>query len=102
MLLPALAALVLAGCAYGLRSDPVQVTVSVLRMVRQLIGLLDGELVDTISYQLNGKLSGRPFHTVRFGSLGEFTLPTAAPANVPGAFSRPEPAGAGNASPLSR
>ena len=53
MLLPALAALVLAGCAYGLRSDPVQVTVAG---------------VDAL----------------------------------PGAFSRPEPAGAGNASPLSR
>ena len=155
MLLPALAALVLAGCAYGLRSDPVQVTVagvealpgeglelrmlvklrvqnpnnrpvgydgvyvrldvlgkpfasgvssesgvvprfgetvigvpvsvSVLRMVRQVIGLLDGEPVDRISYQMNGKLSGGPFHKVRFGSQGEFTLPTSTSANAPGA-----------------
>ena len=52
----------------------VPVTVSVLRMVRQVAGMLDGEPVDRISYQMSGKLSGGLFSTERFSVSGEFSL----------------------------
>jgi LEA14-like dessication related protein len=62
----------------------VPVTVSVLRMVREMMGLLDGQSVDRISYQMHGKLSGPSFGSVRFESRGEFTLPTGAPPAAEG------------------
>ena len=52
----------------------VPVTVSVLRMVRQVAGMLDGKPVDRISYQMSGKLSGGLFSTERFSTSGEFSL----------------------------
>ena len=52
----------------------VPVTVSVLRMVRQVAGMLDGEPVDKISYQMSGKLSGGLFSNERFSVSGEFSL----------------------------
>ena len=52
----------------------VPVTVSVLRMVRQVAGMLDGEPVDKISYEMSGKLSGGLFSTERFSVSGEFSL----------------------------
>ena len=52
----------------------VPVTVSVLRMVRQVAGMLDGKPVDRISYQMSGKLSGGLFSTERFSVSGEFSL----------------------------
>jgi len=58
----------------------VPVTVSVLRMVRQVVGMLDGQPVDTIRYEMSGKLSGGLFGTERFESKGEFELPTSEPA----------------------
>ena len=63
----------------------VPVTVSVLRMVRQVIGMMDGEPVTQIRYSMNGKLSGTtPFGTHRFAAKGEFALPddTASPDDV--------------------
>ena len=53
----------------------VPVTVSMLRMVRQAIGMLDGEPVDKISYRMTGKLSGPGFLARRFQAQGEFNLP---------------------------
>lgn len=53
----------------------VPVTVSVLRMVRQVIGMLDGKPVDKITYSLEGKLSGTGLSAWRFSSSGEFELP---------------------------
>lgn len=53
----------------------VPVTVSVLRMVRQVMGVLDGQPVDTIRYEMSGKLNGGMFNTHRFGASGEFELP---------------------------
>jgi LEA14-like dessication related protein len=53
----------------------VPVTVSALRMVRQVIGMLDGQPVDQIRYEMSGKLDGGLFNTHRFESKGEFTLP---------------------------
>jgi len=53
----------------------VPVTVSALRMVRQVIGILDGQPVDQIRYRMSGKLNGGVFNTHRFESNGEFELP---------------------------
>jgi LEA14-like dessication related protein len=54
----------------------VPVTVSVLRMVRQVLGMLDGKPVDKVTYSLSGKLNGASlFGTQRFTSKGEFELP---------------------------
>ena len=62
----------------------VPVTVSVLRMVRQFLGSLDGQPVDTISYSMRGKLHGaHAFGTQRFESKGSFSLtPPAAPSSA--------------------
>ena len=61
----------------------VPVTVSVLRMVRQVAGILDGKPVDEVRYRMSGKLNGGVFNTHRFESKGEFELPE--PVPVPGA-----------------
>jgi LEA14-like dessication related protein len=58
----------------------VPVTVSVLRMVRQVMGVLDGQPVDRIRYEMSGKLSGTGFSVARFRVQGEFDLPKPAPA----------------------
>ena len=65
--------------AYGEAVIAVPVAVSVLRMVRQVIGVLDGQPVETIRYEMSGKLSGGAFSTWRFRSSGEFDLPKPAP-----------------------
>ena len=57
----------------------VPVTVSVLRMVRQVMGVLDGKPVDRIGYEMSGKLSGIGFNAARFQAQGEFELPKSAP-----------------------
>lgn len=55
----------------------VPVTVSVLRMVRHVFGMLDGQPVDRITYAMNGKLSGNTmFSTHRFAANGDFVLPS--------------------------
>lgn len=68
----------------------VPVTVSMLRMARQVMGVLDGKPVDRIDYVLEGKLNGTEFlSSRRFQSKGEFMLPgsgvppAAAPATDP-------------------
>jgi LEA14-like dessication related protein len=56
----------------------VPVTVSMLRMVRQVIGMKDAAGADQIRYSMSGKLGSR-----RFSTSGEFSLqppPSAAPA----------------------
>jgi hypothetical protein len=63
----------------------VPVTVSMLRMARQVMGVLDGKPVDRIDYVLEGKLNGTGFlSSRRFQSRGEFALPgsTVPPAEV--------------------
>ncbi|HET9693353.1 MAG TPA: LEA type 2 family protein [Steroidobacteraceae bacterium] len=61
----------------------VPVTVSVLRMVRQVAGMLDGQPVNRITYSLNGKLSGTTmFSTHRFAANGDFALPGERPAEL--------------------
>jgi LEA14-like dessication related protein len=58
----------------------VPVTVSALRMVRQVVGLLDGQPVREIRYAMSGKLQGPGFGARRFGAEGQFTLPGSAGA----------------------
>jgi LEA14-like dessication related protein len=53
----------------------VPVTVSALRMVRQVVGMLDGQPVDQVRYEMSGKLNGGFFNTHRFESKGEFAMP---------------------------
>jgi LEA14-like dessication related protein len=62
----------------------VPVTVSVLRMMRQVIGVLDGEPVDTVTFALAGKLNGAgAFGTHRFRTAGDFRVPGPAAPDAP-------------------
>jgi len=59
----------------------VPVTVSLMRMARQVLGMLDGKPVDKVTYSMSGKLHGAAmFGTRRFSSKGEFDMPKGAPA----------------------
>jgi LEA14-like dessication related protein len=69
--------------AFGEAVVAVPVTVSVLRMVRQVVGMLDGKPVEKITYEMSGKLNGGLFNTVRFAAQGDFEAPRSEPA--PGA-----------------
>lgn len=61
----------------------VPVTVSLMRMVRQVVGMLDGQPVERVTYSLSGKLSGKGlFDTQRFSSTGDFALPQSRPDDV--------------------
>jgi LEA14-like dessication related protein len=66
--------------AFGEEIVAVPVTVSVLRMVRHVVGMLDGKPVDKVTYEMSGKLSGGLFGTERFSAKGEFELPKPEPA----------------------
>jgi hypothetical protein len=58
----------------------VPVTVSVLRMVRQVVGMMDGKPVDRIEYELRGKLnSASLFGMHRFSAKGDFRMPAETP-----------------------
>lgn len=65
--------------AFGESVISVPVTVSVMRMARQVMGVLDGNPVDRIRYDMSGKLGGGAFNSLRFESQGEFTLPGLSP-----------------------
>lgn len=61
----------------------VPVTVSLMRMARQVLGMLDGKPVDKVTYSMSGKLHGASmFGTQRFSSKGEFELPKDTPATT--------------------
>lgn len=60
--------------AFGEVILAVPVTISVLRMVRQVVGMLDGRPVEKITYEMSGKLNGGMFGTERFEAKGEFDL----------------------------
>ena len=45
-----------------------------LRMVRQVMGLVDVEPVEQIRYSLSGKLNRSAYGSLRFKSEGEFKL----------------------------
>jgi len=52
----------------------VPVTVSVLRMVRHALGMLDGKPMEKVTYAMSGKLNGPVFSVARFSSQGEIDL----------------------------
>jgi LEA14-like dessication related protein len=52
----------------------VPVTVSMLRMVRQLMGVVDGKPVDQIRYSMTGKLNRSTLGSLGFRSEGEIAL----------------------------
>ena len=54
----------------------VPVTASVFRMARQALGLMGGDGVGKISYEMSGKLNGAGFSAMRFQNKGDFELPT--------------------------
>ncbi len=70
---------------YGEAIVAVPVTVSALRMARQVVGAMGAmersQPGGRIRYDLSGKFSGTGFRSVRFGSQGELELPGAAPAS---------------------
>jgi hypothetical protein len=51
------------------------VSVSVLRIARQAVGVMSKDFRGTVTYDMNGKLAGPAFNSVRFKSSGEFTVP---------------------------
>jgi LEA14-like dessication related protein len=53
----------------------VPVSVSMLRIARQAVGVMSKDFRGTLTYEMNGKLAGSAFNSVRFKSNGEFTLP---------------------------
>ncbi len=59
----------------------VPVTVSALRMARQVLGMLDGEPIDKIRYVMTGRLSSPGFGSRSFRSSGELALPAARPVS---------------------
>ena len=63
----------------------VPVIVSVLRMARQVMGVMDGKPVDQIRYSMSGKLNRSTHGSLRFETQGEFALKpraAAAPDNI--------------------
>ena len=59
----------------------VPVTVSMLRVVRQVLGMMNGQPIEKVRYSMHGKLSGTSaFTTHRFAADGDFELPKSAPA----------------------
>ena len=56
----------------------VPVTASAFRMMRQALGLMNSDGIRKIDYEMNGKLNGSAFNSVRFQTKGDFELPTTA------------------------
>jgi len=51
-------------------------------MARQALGMMNGEGIEKIEYEMKGKVSGGGMSTMRFVTKGQFDLP-AATANGP-------------------
>jgi hypothetical protein len=52
-------------------------------MVRQMMGVLDGKPVNSIRYEMSGKLNRSTFRALRFETQGEIAMPTSAPEADP-------------------
>lgn len=61
---------------YGETVIGVPVTVSALRMIGNVLGMLDGKPIDKVHYRLEGKLDGAGFGSTRFQAQGELALPS--------------------------
>jgi LEA14-like dessication related protein len=53
----------------------VPVSISVLRMVRQVMGMADGKPMDKVQYEMSGKLQTGSASAVRFSTSGVLELP---------------------------
>jgi ribosomal protein S7 len=53
----------------------VPVSVSVLRIAQQAIGVMADERRGKLAYEMTGRLAGPAFQSVRFRSSGELALP---------------------------
>jgi LEA14-like dessication related protein len=65
---------------YGEAIVNVPVSISMIGIARQAIGVMTNEYQGKLAYEMSGKLSGPAFNSVRFKSTGEFVLP----ADIPG------------------
>lgn len=63
---------------YGDAIVSVPMTVSTLRVIANVVGLLGGQRPDRLKYNLYGKLDGPSFGATRFELQGEFAPPAAA------------------------
>jgi LEA14-like dessication related protein len=66
--------------AFGETVIGVPVTVSVIGVVSEALGILGGKLPDKISYEMSGKLNSAASGTLRFKSQGELMLPSSLPS----------------------
>jgi LEA14-like dessication related protein len=57
----------------------VPVTISVIGIVGDALGMLGGKPPEKITYEMSGKLNSATSGTLRFKSQGEFTLPGSTP-----------------------
>jgi hypothetical protein len=53
----------------------VPVSVSLIRIAHQAIGVLTNEYRGKLAYEMTGRLAGPAFNSLHFKSNGEFTLP---------------------------
>ena len=60
---------------YGEAIVNVPVSISMIGIARQAIGVMTNEYQGKLAYEMSGKLSGPAFNSVRFKSTGEFVLP---------------------------
>ena len=56
----------------------VPVSISVLRMVRQVMGMVDGKPIDKVPYEMSGKLQTGSLSAIRFSTSGELEIPKGA------------------------
>jgi len=61
--------------AFGETLISVPVSISVLGIVNQAMGVMGGKAIDKLSYELKGKLNTTSSGTLRFKSQGELALP---------------------------
>jgi LEA14-like dessication related protein len=64
---------------FGEKIIEVPVTVSLLRMARQVLGMVDGKPIEKVTYELSGKLQTGGMSAARFSTKGEIELPKGAP-----------------------
>ena len=63
----------------------VPVTVSMLRMALNAVGIMSSGMPSKVAYRMEGKLDGPAFGSTRFNATGEIALPaaTATPGATP-------------------
>lgn len=54
----------------------VPVSISMFRIARQTMSVINNEYLGKLEYEMNGKLTGPEHNSVRFSSKGEFALPS--------------------------